>query len=321
MKYALLLSVIFAFTLSGAFAEPVVMLDKQSYTEGDTITVSGKVQYEPGIFIVIQLRSQTDIVGIDQIFPGKSGSFSTSFEADGPKWQESGVYTVRMSYLGQTVEKSFQYSKSVTPEQTKNADAPSQTQQPQVKPKITIRGFPDSKQPPQHYFDRYESELEFRAWFDTTFKGFTIQEVVGYRPTHIVGFPDSQYSPQHYIERYTNESVFREWFDSQFPEKTIYDIVGVPEEVKILAPSWVKQYSRWWASGTIDDAQFASRISELIKQNIIIIEGNIAILESGENTIPSWFKNNARWYSDGHITEDDFLRGIEYLVENQIIII
>lgn len=319
MKYLLLIMVLGLVSFVNAFAEPLIMLDKQSYIEGDIIRISGKVQYEQGMFVLIQLRSQTDIVGIDQIFPSQSGSFSSTFEAEGPKWQQSGTYTVMVSYQGQTAEKSFQYTKPVRQEPVEENKQVQHTQP--VKPKITIKGFPDIMQPPQHYYDRYDNEPEFKTWFDSIFAGHTIHEIVGYRHTHVAGFPDPQYSPQYYIERYTHEAAFQEWFDLQFPEKTIHDVVGVPEEVKVLVPSWVKQYARWWATNAIDDTQFASRISELIKQGIITLDSRIPVAGSTDNTIPNWFKNNARWYSDGHITEEDFLRGIEYLVENRIIII
>jgi len=323
MKYLLsLLIVLIIVSMTGAFAEPMITLDKKSYVEGDTIRMSGRVPYDDGMFVLVQLRSPSDIVAIDQISPNRSGLFSISFEAEGPKWQQSGVYTVMVSYQGQTTEKTFQFSKpelKPSPEDTAIETAPQQLESP--KPKIRIKGFPDVTQSPQHYYDRYSNEAEFREWFDSTFAGQSIQEIVGYKPTHVPGFPDPKYSPQYYVDRYTNEPVFQSWFDAQFPERTIYDIAGVPEASKTLVPIWVKQYARWWSSGSIDDLQFASRISDLIKQNILTIDGEIAVTNNSDKTIPYWFKNNARWYADGHITEEDFLRGIEYLVENQIILI
>lgn len=323
MKYLMSLLVVFTIaSMTGAFAEPTITLDKKSYVEGDTIRVSGKIPYEDGMFVLVQLRSPSDIVAIDQISPNRSGLFSISFEAEGPKWQQSGAYTIMVSYQGQTTEKTFQFSKPLPKPSHEDAATQTAPQQPEPpKPKITVKGFPDAAQSPQHYYDRYSNDEEFREWFDSTFVGQSIQEVVGYKPTHVPEFPDPKYSPQYYVERYTNEPAFQSWFDAQFPERTIYDIVGVPDAAKTLVPIWVKQYARWWSSGSIDDLQFASRISDLIKQNVLTINGEIAVTDNSDKTIPYWFKNNARWYADGHITEEDFLRGIEYLVENQIILI
>lgn len=341
MRYALLLLALLVLVpFSDVFAEPSFTLDKSSYVYGDTVRVSGSVQYEPGMFVLIQLRSTSDILAIDQLFPSQSGSFSASFEAEGPKWQQTGTYTIMVSYMGQTGEKSFQFTKP--PEHDEGVQTPSQSApqpphapaqpqaQPQVPtqespqqtpPRITIRGFPDPSLPPQHYYDRYNNETVFREWFDSVFPGYMIQEIVGYKQTRVGGWPDPQYSPQHYIERYNNEAEFKEWFDMVFPDSTIHEILGMSEESTVLVPSWVRQYARWWSTGAIDDAQFAVRIGDLIRQNVITIEGDITIAPNQSKSIPGWFKNNATWYADGHITDEDFLRGIQYLIEREIIII
>lgn len=341
MKYLiLLLAILVLVPFSSVFADPSVTLDKSSYVYGDTIRVSGTVQYESETFVFVRMLSSSDMLAIGHILPNQSGSFSVTFKAEGPKWQQSGTYTVSVSYQGQTTEKTFQFTKPAetpqtvpqlpaqppaqTPGQTPTQDPASETsgqQEPVTKPRITIRGFPDISLPPQHYIDRYNNEGEFREWFDSIFPGYTIHDIVGYRQTHVTGYPDPQYSPQHYIERYNNEVEFREWFDAVFPHSTIYETLGVSEDVKILVPSWVKQYARWWSSGDINDAQFATRIGDLIRQKVITIEGEITITASQNKAIPNWFKNNAMWYSESRITDDDFLFGIQYLIEHEIIIV
>lgn len=325
-------AVLFSATFASAFAAPIFTLDKSTYTYGDTIRVSGTVQFEEGMFLVIQLRSSSDMLDIAQIIPNPNGSFSATFEAEGPKWQQSGTYSVRASYSGDTIEKTFEFVKpqeTTGSQQEQTQSGQTQSGQPQSqtptqeppRPKITVRGFSDATLSPQQYYYRYNNDQAFREWFDSTFPGYTIQEIVGYKPTYVKDFPDENLSPQHYIERYTNDIEFREWFEEVFPERSIYDIVGVSEDVKLLVPSWVKQYALWWSSGQIDDSQFAAGITDLIRQNIITIEGDIVIAGGENRTIPHWFKNNAKWYSDGHITEDDFLFGIQYLIEQEIIII
>jgi len=50
----------------------------------------------------------------------------------------------------------------------------------QTGPKQThIPGFPDPNKDPQYYINRYNSESEYRAWFDRNFPGQTIYEIVG----------------------------------------------------------------------------------------------------------------------------------------------
>ncbi|MEM3144227.1 MAG: hypothetical protein QXW91_06365, partial [Candidatus Nitrosotenuis sp.] len=201
----LLTAVLFSSTFASAFAAPIITLDKSTYTYGDTIRVSGTVQFEEGMFLVIQLRSPSDILDIAQMTPNQNGSFSATFEAEGPKWQQSGTYSVRVSYSGDTVEKTFEFVKpqDTTQEntgsqsgQTQSGQTSNQTQssQPQPsqtptqeppRPKITVRGFPDATLSPQQYYDRYNNDQAFREWFDSTFPGYTIHEIVGYKPTYV----------------------------------------------------------------------------------------------------------------------------------------
>jgi hypothetical protein len=323
MKLAISLLLVVLVTLfsANALAQPYLLLDKSTYSYGNTIKVSGSVEYQDGMFIIIQVRSPSDIVAIDQIFPARSGKFSASFEAEGPKWEESGTYTVLVSYQGQKAERTFQFSKpQPTPTETPTVQQPVQEPTPTPKPKVTIKGFPDPTKSPQYYYERYSDDVEFKRWFDVTFAGYTIQDVVGYKPTGVAGFPDPNQPPQYYIDRYNNEKPFREWFDQYFPEKTIYDIVGITEQIRTIAPSWIKQYAKMWSGDEIDDRRFIEGIADLIRQNIIEVNTDITKQDSPDKTIPVWFKRNADWYSQDLISEDDFLSGIQYLIEKEIIV-
>lgn len=300
------------------FAEPFVHIDKSSYVYGDMIKISGIVEYEEGIPIIIQLRSPSDIVVIDQLFPSRSGSFVASFVAEGPKWSASGRYTILVSYQERVVEKNFQFLK--TNPESHQSEIIKQEVATQ-KPKITIKNFPDPTKSPQYYFDQYKNNQDFKRWFDTTFVGYTIYEIVGYKPTTIVGFPDPQHSPQYYIDRYNNEERFKQWFDAQFPQKTIYDIVGITEKVRTIVPSWVKQYAKLWSNGEIDDRRFIEGVDSLIRLDIIIIDAQMLKQDNDEKIIPSWVKIAASWYGQDMITEEEFLRGIQYLVEKGFILV
>ncbi len=105
-------------------------------------------------------------------------------------------------------------------------------------PAALVPGFPDPGVDPAAYVERYENEIPFREWFDATFPGMTIQEVVGAPqagvgqgdPAALVpGFPDPGVDPAAYVERYENEIPFREWFDATFPGMTIQEVVGAPQ--------------------------------------------------------------------------------------------
>ncbi|CAE6498541.1 conserved hypothetical protein [Candidatus Nitrosotenuis uzonensis] len=88
-------------------------------------------------------------------------------------------------------------------------------------------------------------------------------------------------------------------------------------------PGWIKQNAKWWADGTISDADFASGIGFLAMHGIIStsmetkIDGTILINEN--LSIPSWIKQNAKWWADGTISDADFASGIEYMMDKKII--
>jgi len=313
------------------FAEPSIILEKNSYITNDIIKVSGKVVFQENTSLVIQIRSLSDIVAIKQLTPSKSGSFSTSFDAVGPKWVESGTYTMIVSYADEKSEKTFEFSTIDTSEKGETAidkiyKTKTESIQEKIQPsksnlKISMLGFPDPALSPNYYIDLYNTDSVFKKLFDTSFPGYKIQEMVGYKSTHISGFPDPALSPQYYVDRYSNEPRFKIWFDSQFPDNDIYDIVGISEKTRPSVPSWIKQYAQSWSNDEITDSQFASGITELIQRKILLISDDLVKTKNPNSDIPSWFKNTALWYSNDTITENDFLFGLQYLIEKEIIVI
>lgn len=332
MKFIFILFLVFAMTYPiTSFAEPSIILDKNSYAIDDIIKVSGKIVFQENTSLVIQIRSLSDIVAIKQLTPSKSGSFSTSFAATGPKWVESGMYTIIISYADEKSEKTFEFS-TISPSEksktkiektqetkTESIQEKVQTQKPNLK--ISMLDFPDPTLSPNYYIDLYNTDPVFKKLFDTSFPGYRIQEMIGYKLTHILGFPDPALPPQYYIDRYSNEPRFKIWFDSQFPDDNIYDIVGIYEKTRPSIPSWIKQYAQSWSNDEITDSQFASGIEELIQRKILLINDDLVKTKNLNGDIPSWFKNTALWYSNDIITENDFLFGLQYLIEKGIIVI
>ena len=98
--------------------------------------------------------------------------------------------------------------------------------------------FPDPSVSPSIYVDLYETDAGFRGWFDETYPGSTVAEVVGASAgqgagvdprDRVPGFPDPATSAREYVDRYEADAEFREWFDEVFPEYDIVDVVGEPE--------------------------------------------------------------------------------------------
>jgi hypothetical protein len=108
-------------------------------------------------------------------------------------------------------------------------------QEPAPTPKAP--DFIDPKKGAQYYLDRYNNEKSYKAWFDTNYPDYTIEEAIELAipgsisepepPKNIAPFVDPTQDPQYYIDRYHNEPSYKAWFDKSFPNQTIYEAVGV----------------------------------------------------------------------------------------------
>ncbi|CAE6487443.1 peptidase [Candidatus Nitrosotenuis uzonensis] len=105
-------------------------------------------------------------------------------------------------------------------------------------------------------------------------------------------------------------------FSSATMKFEIGNMVQPPTQIQI--PVWIKNNAKWWADGTIGDADFVSGIQFLIKQGVIKIPPTTPAGAS-TNQIPVWIKNNAKWWADGTIGDADFVSGIQFLVSQGII--
>jgi hypothetical protein len=302
-------------------------IDKSTYHEGDTLTISGTVNYDPAIpSVILQIITPggTGLAGIANVLPKSDGSFSTTFHVGGPTWPEDGTYTIKVSYGGNT-EKTFSYQKSsVNPEgsdTTTNSDYSSDDSSDNTNesfrenPKMRIPDFPSLDRSPQYYIDRYNNEPSYKSWFDSQFPDYLIQDVVGYKPTHIQNFPSLDRSPQYYIDRYNNEPSYKSWLDSQFPEKSIYDILGFSTYI----PDWIKTYAELWATGDVSDSEFILGLDFMLKNHIIVIPNLHYSEQNFVSDVPNWIRNNANWWANDMISEQEFITSLEYLIEEKII--
>jgi len=296
--------------------------DKYTYSDGDSIIISGQVDYNPNIpSIVLQIINpdETGFTGIDDISPNPDGSFSTKFHVGGPTWSSSGSYKIKVSYGG-IMEKTISYKKSSTNEYGSDSVIPKNDRQnlqneTSENPKLRINDFPSLDHSPQYYIDRYNNEPNYKAWFDSQFPNYSIIEVVGYKPTHIPDFPSLDHSPQYYIDRYNNEPNYKAWFDSQFPGQTIYDVLGF----SINIPDWIKNYAKLWRTGEISDAQFIHSLEFMLDHKIIVIQNSSYSEEDSITFVPNWVRNNASWWAEDLISQKEFVNSVKYLIEENII--
>lgn len=102
------------FTLP-AFADSLISVktDANSYKEGDTIIISGKVNtIIENTPVLIQIFSEENkFVDIAQITIAEDGSYSHTVIAEKPLWSKLGKYTVRASFgEGNVAETQFDFS-------------------------------------------------------------------------------------------------------------------------------------------------------------------------------------------------------------------
>ncbi len=333
--FTLLLTLPFFFDDSFAVVNDFTT-NKILYNTDDSLIITGNVDYDSDLFsIIIQIitPSGSGLAHVDSVIPNTDGTFTKTINVGGPTWSEDGDYKIKISYGG-NLEKFIEYKKSLEyvppppPVTPSNPVVPPTSPIPNPSleielpesysenPKMRILGFPSFDKSPQYYIDRYNTETEYRTWFDSQFPLYVLNDVVGYSPTHIENFPSFDKSPQYYIDRYNTETEYRTWFDSQFPGKTIYSVLGFSTYI----PEWIKTYAQSWATGDISDDEFMNGLDFMLKNNIIVI-ANYEPDSSQVDEIPSWFRNIAHWWSTDLISQQEFINSIKYLIQEDVILI
>ena len=109
--------ILFFFTTPSFAQEPIlsVNVSNNSFEEGDTIVISGKVSIiileTP---VTIQIFNEGNLIEIAQIVVAQDGSFTHTILAEGQLWQNEGDYTVRAAYgEGNIAEASFEFFKQI----------------------------------------------------------------------------------------------------------------------------------------------------------------------------------------------------------------
>jgi hypothetical protein len=259
--------------------------DKTLYHTGDSLVISGSVDYDPTLFsIILQIitPSGNGLAHVDSIIPKNNGDFSKTLNVGGPTWSENGKYTIKISYGG-NLEKSIEYLKT-TNDSPKDSNTISSESNLVTKPDLLT--------------------IESDATFTENPK------------MRILGFPSLDKSPQYYIDRYNNEPSYKSWFDSQFPGQTIYSVLGFSTYI----PDWIKTYAQNWASGEISDQEFMGGLDFMLQNNIIVIS-NFNYEHSSIDNVPSWFRNTAHWWSTDLISQQEFINSIKYLIQEDVILI
>jgi len=176
--------------------------------------------------------------------------------------------------------------------------------------------FVDETKDPQSYVDRYNKEVEYKAWFDENYPDYTIHEAVGLPEPPKEKVPTwVKNNASWWAEGNIEDDTFVSGIQYLMKEK-IVDIPDLPEQASEKArPNFVDE--------TKDPQSYVDRYNnepdykEWFDENYpdYTIEEAVGVT----TPIPGWIKNTASWWSEGLISEDEFVKGIEFLVEKRIL--
>lgn len=115
MKYfSVLAAIVLAGAIPMAAGQVIITVEtaKDSYIEGETIIISGKV--DPVLDdtpILLNILLNGEIKEISQITPAQDGTYTERVVASGPNWRADGEYTIRAYYgEGNNVETTLQFA-------------------------------------------------------------------------------------------------------------------------------------------------------------------------------------------------------------------
>ncbi len=108
--------ILFPFFGADVFAQSnqvlTVTTEKESYAAGEPVVILGLVEIKlEGTQAIIQIMSPIgNMVRAEQIDVNADGSFSTTVATSiGGVWKESGTYTIKVSYGGNSIQTQFEY--------------------------------------------------------------------------------------------------------------------------------------------------------------------------------------------------------------------
>jgi hypothetical protein len=266
--------------------------NKSIYYEGDTLYVSGNVLSDldfPEVTIVIFNPDRSTFVTLGSATANSDGSFSTTLQVGGPTWTTFGSYPIQVTSEGNSMEKSIEYKEfpTTTPESTpepipestpQSASNPKPIPEPTLKSsstfttlKLQIPNFPSLDKSPQYYIDRYNTESDYKSWFDSQFPDISIYNILGYEDP--ISVPDwIRNNAEWWASGAITDSTFVTGIEFML-ENNIIMISNIPsgdvsgDEI----PDWVRNNAHWWSQDLISENEFVNSLEFLIQEGIIII--------------------------------------------------
>ena len=261
-----------------------LFIDKESYTEGDTIRVFGTVSdnLETDMSLAVT-RPGGKIIYVDQFAVKSDKTFEIQFHIGGNLFDVDGVYSVEVRYGLENMDLvAFEFHQLI---------------QDTIPPLLLI-----------------PSDMLVET---TDPKG----NRVNYSVKAIDGVLESFCNPSSgSMFPIGNTIVTCQSFDNagNIVQKSFAITIQLDSQ-SIIIPDWVKEVASFWCNDTINDESFIEAIQYLIENNVISVPLNYDSGGETDQIMPNWIKNNACWWSQNLISDDDFASGLEYLIEQGII--
>lgn len=325
----LFLVVMLSISINFVFAQNdsiIVTTDKQNYSQGETIHVSGKInenQFGSEVNFLL-LSPSGDVVLIENLSVNNK-EFQTFVKVDKKTMVLPGIYSILVRYGSETdssqVDIFYNENQSfLSLEETKrnvllNFDfiKPNQKNiQEHIDYKVTVSkdGVNVYGQTPITHTSTGSVSIPLLITDGQNYD--VLIEVTG------ILFQKSPVETASFKIMSRSQTIQSD-FTSKSSLKINLAINKDPSPEPKIIPEWVKNTAKWWALGKIDDASFTHAIEFLIQNKIVDIPDLPYPASWMDKSVPEWVKNNASWWADDLIQEDDFLKGIRYLVEKGVI--
>ena len=109
--FGILITSVGTTTAFGQNESIILNIDKTSYLEGETISVSGEIENmiaSNQISLIIQ-SPNGNLVALDQMTVGSDKQFSTEIKLGGKLMKQEGTYTIKVQYGEQSITTSFEF--------------------------------------------------------------------------------------------------------------------------------------------------------------------------------------------------------------------
>ena len=109
--FGILITSVGTTTAFGQNESIILNIDKTSYLEGETISISGEIKNMiPSNQISLIIQSPNgNLVALDQMTVGSDKQFSTEIKLGGKLMKQEGTYTIKVQYGEQSITTSFEF--------------------------------------------------------------------------------------------------------------------------------------------------------------------------------------------------------------------